>query len=138
MTAPDSTPPDPAAADRGPARFGSSERAQYGDNFRGPIESATCRDYREVFSAREREDAPGELAWWAVSSAPEPTYEVTVHPTLAPDLRVQLDAAEKAIGTALRAQCPTADRRLLDIAREAYAVAPIPTPGVTPSTPPRP
>ena len=118
--------------------FGNSERAQYGDNFRGPIETATCRDYREVFSAREREYAPGELAWWAVTRAPEPTYDVTVHPTIAPELRFQLGAAEKAIGTALRAQCPTTDRGLLDIAREAYAAAPVSTSDVTPSTPPRP
>lgn len=118
--------------------FTNSERAQYGNNFRDPIETATCRDYREVFSVREREDAPGELAWWAVTSAPEPTYDVTVHPTIAPELRLQLDAAEKAIKAALSTQCPTSDRRLLDIAREAYAVAPVPKSGVTPSTPPRP
>lgn len=118
--------------------FGNSERAQYGDNFRGPIETATCRDYREVFSVREREYAPGELAWWAVTRAPEPTYDVTVHPTIAPELRLQLDAAEKAIKKALVEQCPASERRLLEIARETYAASPVFTSGVTPSTPPRP
>ena len=118
--------------------FTNSERAQYGNNFRDPIETATCRDYREVFSVREREDAPGELAWCAVTGAAAPTYDVTVHPTIAPELRLQLESAETVIKKALAGQCPTSDRRLLDIAREAYAVAPVPKSGVTPSTPPRP
>ncbi len=103
--------------------FQRTDRAQTGDNFTGPIETATCRDYRDVFSEKERTQAAWQVSWIVVTGRPGPSFDGIPGYSMDPEAVRRLNDAHDAIDRGLRTTCPTSDRSLVEVAREASAAA---------------